>query len=207
MQCHVPDLAPSYPPGTPLLRHGSVRCTVFCLTAHPKQHLCRDEPWRLNHGKCKDKQLIKPSRAPTSHWTRLNTQPTVTPGQCQNNTKFQPVRRVLIPAQKGSTLHGEHQNAGVRPPGVLLPAVDPDTSAEHRRLDKPGADALAIAVALAIVGDEGAIALDRGVELFDGPFRMTSRNWHLPTQRLTECHSCVLQGRRITGDPVCIQNW
>ena len=34
-----------------------------------------------------------------------------------------------------------------------------------RRLDKAGADALARAIALAIVGDEGAIPLNLGVEL------------------------------------------
>src|SRR5262245_32366810 len=36
------------------------------------------------------------------------------------------------------------------------------------RLDKARADAFPTAITLAIVGDEGAIPLDRGVELLDG---------------------------------------
>src|SRR5215475_2193158 len=44
-----------------------------------------------------------------------------------------------------------------------------------RGFDNAGADALPIPVALAIIGDEGAIALDIGVELLDGPQALTCR--------------------------------
>jgi hypothetical protein len=43
------------------------------------------------------------------------------------------------------------------------------------RLDKTGADVLPIPVALAVVGDEGAIALDISVELLYGPQELSCR--------------------------------
>src|SRR5882724_9644910 len=43
------------------------------------------------------------------------------------------------------------------------------------RLDKTGADVLPIPVALAVVGDEGAIALDVSVELLYGPQELSCR--------------------------------
>jgi hypothetical protein len=104
MPC-APDLAPRCPPVVSSLRRGSVGRTVFCLTARPQQHLCRDEPWGLNDRNDQDKRPIKACRAPASRRAGMNTQRTVAPGQCQNRIKFQPVRRVLIPAQKGSALH------------------------------------------------------------------------------------------------------